>query len=117
MIRVFGIYTNDHRGGRLWESLGKQLTLKGSKYKERCAFRNKPRHGAYYGIPPCSFPLQEYGKDEEVSTSVNLPAPDQKDVSDQVTLGHDILSTETPHDHRCINFWCKLTSSLSGSQV
>ncbi|KAG1800254.1 P-loop containing nucleoside triphosphate hydrolase protein [Suillus plorans] len=55
VIKVYGIYTHD-RIGRIWDALGNHLARKGTGYRKRCIFQNKPVLSTDRAILPASFP-------------------------------------------------------------
>lgn len=82
---MFGIFTHaqlDH--GRFWDSLSRQLQLRGPDYIERCTFRNKPLNTGDNVIQPAVFPpLPDQVQDTpQAAYLVKLGEEDMKNVSD-----------------------------------
>ncbi|KIK71556.1 hypothetical protein GYMLUDRAFT_33762 [Collybiopsis luxurians FD-317 M1] len=65
-IKIFGIYTHAQMDGRMWHSIGQQLSRKGEEYRERCSVRNLAENADGQTFVPALFPpLPEIQEEDE----------------------------------------------------
>jgi len=70
-VKVFGIYTHAQLDKRLWDSISRQLTKKGSEYRRRCLFRNQPAViGDKTYSPACFPPIEKPAEEEEIFAEI-----------------------------------------------
>lgn len=82
VVKVFGIYTHAQLDKRLWDSMSRQLTKKGSEYRRRCLFRNQPAVvGDKVYTPACFPPIEKPAEEEEFFAEI--PAEKLEEVNYQ----------------------------------
>ena len=87
VVKVFGIYTHAQLDKRLWDSISRQLTKKGSEYRRRCLFRNQPAVvGDKMYSPACFPPIEKPAEVEEFFAEI--PAEKLEEVDPQPYHGY-----------------------------
>ncbi|KAI0321916.1 hypothetical protein OF83DRAFT_135754 [Amylostereum chailletii] len=87
VIRIFGIYSHTQIGRRLWDSMGYQLSRRGSKYIKRCVHREPPHNKGDSVIPPKVWsPVSQVEVEEPVAPPVDTRKEDLEELHSLLVL-------------------------------